>query len=190
MKLNAAKSLSTDLLSDYAVSEKIWAGYAMATLKLGRVTLVPRRARRAHRRRLHRQDLQQRRLSRGPDTTGSNKYTHWFPGLNAKMDVERAPRAARRRHHGHSAVPTMCSWLRPPRSTSPPTPSAPAIRNLKPLTSTNLDAGVEYYLPGQGVLSASVFAKDIQDPIFTRLLLNQTGTHGGVALTGARSAPR
>ena len=35
------------------------------------------------------------------------------------------------------------------------------------------------------MLSASLFFKDIQDPIFTRTLLNQTGTYGGVAMTGA-----
>lgn len=41
--------------------------------------------------------------------------------------------------------------------------------NLKPRVSTNLDLGVEYYLPGRrGLLSAAVFYKDIKDEIFTQ----------------------
>ncbi|WP_297511848.1 TonB-dependent receptor, partial [uncultured Caulobacter sp.] len=184
IKLNASKSLSTDLLSDYGVSEKIWAGYAMATLKLGRVTLVPGL-------RVENTDgdytaktFNSATATRGADTTGSNKYTNWFPSLNAKMDVtdRLVLRAAATTAIGRADYTQLAPAITVDTTANTVTTGNP---NLKPLTSTNLDAGVEYYLPGQGVLSGAVFFKDIQDPIFTRGLLNQAGTYGGVALTGA-----
>jgi len=184
LKLNAAKSLSTDLLSDYGVSEKISAGYVMATLKLGRVTLVPGM-------RVEHTDgdytaktFNNATSLRGPDTTGGSQYTNWFPSLNAKMDVSDrlVLRAAATTAIGRPDYVQLA-----PAITVDATANTVSTGNpdLKPLTSANLDAGFEYYLPGQGVLSASVFFKDIQDPIFTRTLLNQTGAYGGVAMTGA-----
>ena len=184
LKLNVAKSVSTDLLSDYDVSEKIWAGYAMATLKLGNLTLVPGL-------RVENTDgdysaktFNNVTSSRGPDATGSNKYTNWFPSLNAKVDVNDrlVLRAAATTAIGRADYTQLAPAITVDATADTVTTGNP---NLKPLTSTNLDAGVEYYLPGQGVLSASVFFKDIQDPIFTQTLLNQSGTYGGVALTGA-----
>lgn len=184
LKLNAAKSLSTDLLSDYAVSEKIWAGYAMATLKLGRVTLVPGVRVESTDGDYTAKTFNNATSTRGADTTGSNKYTNWFPSLNAKMDVNDrlVLRAAATTAIGRPDYVQLAPAITVDATANTVTTGNP---DLKPLTATNLDAGIEYYLPGQGVLSGSVFFKDIQDPIFTRALLNQTGTYGGVGLTGA-----
>lgn len=184
LKLNAAKSTSTDLLSDYSVSEKISAAYAMATLKLGRVTLVPG-VRVEHTDGDYTAKTFNNVTSlRGPDTTGGNKYTNWFPSLNAKMDVNDrlVLRAAATTAIGRPDYVQLAPAITVDATANTVTTGNP---DLKPLTSTNLDAGFEYYLPGQGLLSASVFVKDIQDPIFTRTLLNQNGTYGGVAVTGA-----
>ena len=184
LKLNAGKSLSTDLLSDYAVSEKIWAGYAMATLKLGRVTLTPGLRVETTDGDYSAKTLNSATSTRGPDATGSNRYTNWFPGVNAKMDVNErlVLRAAATTAIGRPDYNQLA-----PAITVDATANTVSTGNpdLKPLTATNLDAGFEYYLPTQGVLSASAFFKDIQDPIFSRALLNQAGTYGGVALTGA-----
>ncbi|KQV54810.1 MULTISPECIES: TonB-dependent receptor [unclassified Caulobacter] len=184
LKLNAAKSLSTDLLSDYSVSEKIWAGYAMATLKLGRVTLVPGVRVESTDGDYSAKTFNNATSTRGADVTGSNKYTHWFPSLNAKMDVNDrlVLRAAATTAIGRPDYVQLAPAITVDATANTVTTGNP---DLKPLTSTNLDAGVEYYLPGQGLLSASLFFKDIRDPIFSRSLLNQTGTYGGVALTGA-----
>lgn len=184
LKLNAAKSLSTDLLSDYDVSEKIWAGYAMATLKLGRLTLTPGL-------RVENTDgdygaktFNSTTASRGPDANGSNKYTNWFPSLNAKVDFSDrlVLRAAATTAIGRADYNQLAPAVTVDATADTVTTGNP---NLKPLTASNLDAGFEYYLPGQGVVSASAFFKDIQDPIFTQTLLNQSGAYGGVALTGA-----
>lgn len=184
LKLNAAKSLSTALLSDYDVSEKIYAGYAMATLKMGRVTLVPGLRVETTDGDYTAKTFNNVTSTRGPDTTGSNKYTNWFPSLNAKMDVtERlVVRAAATTAIGRPDYVSLAPAITVDATADTVTQGNP---DLKPLLSANLDAGVEYYLPGQGLLSAAVFFKDIQDPIFTQTLLNQSGTFGGVALTGA-----
>lgn len=184
LKLNAAKSLSTSLLSDYDVSEKIYAGYAMATLKLGRVTLTPGLRVETTDGDYTAKTFNNVSGTRGADTTGSNKYTNWFPSLNAKMDVtdRLVLRAAATTAIGRPDYVSLAPAITVDATADTVVQGNP---DLKPLTSTNLDAGIEYYLPGQGVLSAAVFVKDIQDPIFTQTLLNQNGTFGGVALTGA-----
>jgi TonB-dependent receptor len=60
---------------------------------------------------------------------------------------------------------------------------------LAPLTSVNFDAGIEYYLGKVGVISASVFQKDIKDPIYRQTtILSPTilspVTFGGTTFTG------
>ena len=184
LKPNAGKSLSTSLLSDYDVSEKIYAGYAMATLRMGRVTLVPGLRVETTDGDYTAKTFNNVTSKQGPDTTGSNKYTNWFPSLNAKMDVtdRLVLRTAATTAIGRPDYVSLAPAITVDATADTVVQGNP---DLKPLLSANLDAGVEYYLPGQGVLSAAVFFKDIQDPIFTQTLLNQNGTFGGVALTGA-----
>ena len=184
LKLDAAKSLSTSLLSDYDVSEKVYAGYVMAGLKLGRLTLTP-----GVRVEYTDGDYASKSYNavtkaRGADVEGSNSYTNWFPGLNAKVDfndrlvLRAAATTAIGRPDYVQLVPsvTLDTGLNTVTTGNP---------DLKPLTATNLDAALEYYLPSQGVLSAGVFFKDISDPIFTQTLAGRSGTFGGVALTNA-----
>ena len=186
LKLNAAKSLSTSLLSDYDVSEKIYAGYVLATLKLDRFTLVPGLRVETTDGDYTAKTFNNVTGTRGADTTGANKYTNWFPSLNAKLDLNDhlVLRAAATTAIGRPDYVSLAPAITVDATADTVVQGNP---DLKPLLSTNLDAGVEYYLPGQsqGLLSAAVFFKDIQDPIFTQTLLNQSGTFGGVALTGA-----
>jgi TonB-dependent receptor len=44
---------------------------------------------------------------------------------------------------------------------------------------------IEYYLPGQGILSLSAFHKDIDDPIYAQQLTVTGGTFGGITVPGA-----
>lgn len=52
--------------------------------------------------------------------------------------------------------------------------------DLKPYRAWNFDAGIEYYLPGNGALSAGVFYKDIKDFIVDTNIENP-GTYQGIA---------
>lgn len=52
--------------------------------------------------------------------------------------------------------------------------------DLKPYRAWNFDAGVEYYLPGNGALSAGVFYKDIKDFIVDAKY-QDPGTYQGIA---------
>lgn len=51
--------------------------------------------------------------------------------------------------------------------------------DLKAYKALNADLGVEYYLPGQGLLSVGLFYKKIDNPIYTQIRINTTGTFAG-----------
>ncbi len=184
LKLDAAKSLSTSLLSDYDVSETIYAGYAMATLKLGRMTLTPGVRVERTEGDYASKSYNATTKSRGADVSASNSYTNWFPGVNAKVDFtdKLVLRAAATTAIGRPDYVQLSPSVTVDTSANTVTVGNP---ELKPLTSSNLDASVEYYLPSQGVLSVGLFFKDIQDPIFTQTLSGQSGTYGGVSLSNA-----
>jgi TonB-dependent receptor len=50
--------------------------------------------------------------------------------------------------------------------------------DLKPYKAVNLDAAVEYYLPGQGLLSVGLFYKHIDNPIYTQSIRVTNGSFG------------
>lgn len=182
--VNASTSASAS--GDYAVSEDITAGYVMATLKFGALTLIPG---------VRVEDTQGTYIAKAVSVTSGSpvitmvaqdrSYTDAFPGLNARYDL--AEDIVLR-----GAVTTAIG--RPDYAQLPPfaivdttsTPAAVSVGNpnLKPLHSTNLDLGAEYYLPGQGVISVSVFHKDISDPIFTQSTTITGGTFGGITVPG------
>lgn len=56
--------------------------------------------------------------------------------------------------------------------------------DLKPYQAWNFDAGVEYYLPGNGALSAGVFYKDIKNFIVDTNI-EDAGTYNGIAFDEA-----
>lgn len=174
--------------ADYAISESVTAGYVMATLKFGALTLIPG---------VRLEDTDGTYSAKVISTTAASPtpvvtpvaqgrhYTDWFPGLNARYDLtdDLVLRAAVTTAIGRPDYNNL-----PPFATVDTTATPNAVStgnpNLKPLHSTNLDLVAEYYLPGQGIASISLFHKDISDPIFTQSLLNQTGTFGGIAVTG------
>ena len=60
--------------------------------------------------------------------------------------------------------------------------------DLQPYTSRNFDADIAYYLPKLGLLSASLFRKDISDPIFNRTAAVTEGPYLGFTRTRAENA--
>jgi TonB-dependent receptor len=57
---------------------------------------------------------------------------------------------------------------------------------LEPLKAVNVDASLEYYLRGGGLVAGAVFYKDIDNPIFiSTQTVPGTGIYGGVTLTNA-----
>ena len=182
--LNNATSVSDSLSQDYDVKERIWAGYAMATLKLDRLTVIPG-VRVEH----TRGDYAAKSITAtstvndGFSNFANVEYTNVFPGINATFRP--TPRFAIRGGVTTSLQRADYSQLAPyvtvDTTANTVTEGNP---NLKPVKSFNADASVEYYLKPQGILSAAAFYKRLRDPIFQQGLV-QSGTFAGLPLTNA-----
>lgn len=184
-------SISSSNSGDYRVQEDLIAGYVMANIKIGKLQLTPGV-------RVESTDgsygakIIGTQLVGGVATititpnTQTRSYTDVFPGINARYDItdDLVLRGAVTTAIGRPDYASLPAYVVVDTTSSPATVSQgnPA---LKPLKSRNFDLSAEYYLPGQGVIAVAAFYKDIDDPIYSQQLTNQTGTFGGYALTGA-----
>jgi len=181
LKIDKDGTLADTLSSDYQVRERILAGYAMATLKLGSLTLVPGI------RVEHTRDRTAAKIV-GPDSQiddgfnsfGRKSYTNWFPGINAKYEVSPSflLRGAVTTSIGRPNYPQLAPYI------TVEDDDVPNISlgnpDLKPYKAVNVDLGAEYYLPGQGVLSIGLFFKHIDNPIYVQELHVSNRTYAGV----------
>jgi len=184
--VNAASSRANSLANDYDVRESIAAGYAMATLHLGTLTLVPGvRVENTRDRTKGKLVTATSALDADYNAFGRKGYTDVFPGLNAKWEAANGliVRGAATTAIGRPNYPDLSPYVAVDATTSPTTVTL-GNPDLKPYKAVNLDGAVEYYLPGQGLLSVGYFYKHIDDPIYTGTRIDQTGTYAGQALTG------
>nr|AGU12254.1 TonB dependent receptor [uncultured organism] len=184
--VNVASSRTNSLANDYDVRESIAAGYAMATLHLGTLTLVPGvRVENTRDRTKGKLITAASALDADYNAFGRKSYTDVFPGLNAKWEVTDGliVRGAATTAIGRPNYPDLSPYVAVDTTTSPTTVTL-GNPDLKPYKAVNLDGAVEYYLPGQGLLSVGYFYKHIDDPIYTGTRIGQTGTYAGQALTG------
>jgi TonB-dependent receptor len=181
VKLDTAGTLADSLSSDYDVRESILAGYAMATLKFGALTIIPGV------RVEHTEDKTKAKVVNAASTLtdpfnsfGSKSYTDFFPGVNAKLELERnlLLRGAVTTSIGRPNYPDLAPYVVVEDDIVPNI----AIGNsaLKPYRAVNLDASLEYYPSKDSVLSVGLFYKHIDDPIFTTIDRVTNGTYGGV----------
>jgi TonB-dependent receptor len=180
-KLDAVGTLADTLSSDYDVHERILAGYAMATLKFGGLTLIPGiRVENTRDRASAKIVDANSTLTDDFNSLGRKTYTDWFPGLNAKYEVTRnfLLRAAVTTAIGRPAYPSLAPSIVVEDDTVPNI--SLGNPDLKPYKAVNLDAAAEYYLPGQGVISIGLFYKHIDNPIYTQSTRVANGSFGGV----------
>ncbi|MBN8809380.1 MAG: TonB-dependent receptor [Sphingomonas sp.] len=184
--VNTASSRNNSLANDYDVRESIAAGYAMATLKFGGLTLVPG-VRVEHTRDRTKAKLitATAALDEDYNAFGAKDYTDWFPGLNAKFEVTPSflLRAAATTSLGRPNYPDLSPYVSVDTTTTPRPTVTLGNPALKPYKALNLDAAAEYYLPGQGLLSAGLFYKRIDNPIYTQTQVNTAGTFAGQSFT-------
>ena len=182
--LNVASSRVNSLANDYDVSEEIDAGYVMGTLKFGKLTLLPG-VRVEHTRDRTKAKLITATVALDEDYNafGSKSYTDVFPGLNARFDVTSrlVLRGAVTTAIGRPNYPDLSPYQSVDTTTSPRPTVTLGNPGLKPYKAVNLDADVEYYLPGQGLLSAGFFYKHIDNPIYTTTQIAGSGTFAGIA---------
>ena len=184
--LNVAGSRVNSLANDYNVSEEIDAGYVMATLKFGKLTLLPGV------RVEHTRDTTRAKLITGTaaldedyNAFGGKTYTDVFPGLNARFDATSrlVLRAAATTAIGRPNYPDLSPYQSVDTTTAPRPTVTLGNPGLKPYKAVNLDAAIEYYLPGQGLLSAGVFYKHIDNPIYSTTQIAGSGTFAGTPYT-------
>lgn len=183
--VNVASSRANSLANDYDVREGIAAGYAMATLTFGGLTLVPGvRVEHTRDRTKGKLITAASSLSQDFNAFGRKSYTDWFPGVNVKWEVADGliVRAAATTAIGRPNYPDLSPFVSVDQTASP---VAVVLGNpdLDPYKAVNLDAAVEYYLPGQGLLSAGYFYKHIDDPIYSGTQVGVTGSFAGQTLT-------
>lgn len=182
VKLDSSGSIADSLAADYDVREKITAGYVMATLKFGSLTLVPG-VRVEHTEDEVRAHLvtEDSTLNDPWNSFGSNSYTDVFPGLNARWELSHdlLVRGAVTTAIGRPNYPDLAPYVVVEDDTVP----AISLGNpdLKPYKAVNVDASLEYYLPSQGVLAVGVFHKHISDPVYLLGARVSNATFGGVS---------
>ncbi len=166
-----------NLPNDFNISERIWAGYAMDTIDLGRFRLQG-----GVRIESTGDDLQANLvnydsggnfLSSSPLNT-SHSYINVFPSVQAqyRFSSDTVLRAA----YGAGIARPNFSDLAPYLTFTPntPVPYAQGNPDLKPTHAQNVDLLVEHYFKSVGIIQGGVFYKGLTDPIYPI-----TGTYQG-----------
>lgn len=184
----ASSTVSDSLASDYDVRETIGAGYIMARLKFGGLTLIPGlRVETTHDSTKAKLVTATSTLGDGFNSFGSTSYTDVFPGLNVKYEAgaNLQLRGAVTTSIGRPNYPNLAPYVTVDTSS----PSTPVLTlgnpALKPYRAVNLDLGVEYYPAKGSILSAGVFYKSIDNPIYSSVQTGVNGTFANVAYTNA-----
>lgn len=178
MPLDAAATLANNTLSDFRLTEKVAAGYVMANLKFGVVTVTPG-IRYEH----TALDITGFQLQNGTaisPAARSNSYDDFLPSLVVR--IEPSSKTVFRLAYSTSLGRPEYSNLSPGGSIDTIN-SQVSLGNpdLKPYRAQNLDATAEWYFAKGGVLSVGVFAKFIRNPIFSKTTTLFNTTYNGTA---------
>ncbi|WP_221031204.1 TonB-dependent receptor [Actomonas aquatica] len=166
-------SLANSTESDFDVSEDVMAAYAMADVSWGQLTVLGGV-------RLEATEADYAANEFGEENgspifrpiTGSNDYTDVMPGLHLRYAF--SDRLQLRASWTNTIGRPAYGDLAPVRETEVEQVTANEFQgsistgnpDLKPYESMNFDAGLEYFLDGAGILSAAVFHKEIDNPIY------------------------
>ena len=184
---NLVTSRNNSQVNDYDVTEEIIAGYAMATLKFDRVTIIPG-VRIEHTRDDAKGKVYTNTTALLTDYNSFNKvsYTDVLPGVNARFDVNSKLvfRAAVTTAIGRPNYPDLSPYIAIDQTASP---TAITLGNpsVKHYSAVNIDGTVEYYPSADSILSAGVFYKHIDDPIYTVGQTLANVTYAGQTFTSA-----
>lgn len=184
LSLDAATTAKNDYALDYNIRERIYAGYGMANIQFGELTVIGGARVEKTKGRYNAFAI---RDSDGNGTVEESdytplsfetSYTNVLPSLhlNYRLQQNLLLRAAWTNTVGRpnydAQVPTFEEEDGQGSAGNP---------DLKPYKSMGLDLSLEYYPDAESVLSLAVFYKKIDNPIFTRTLYNTS--FAGVALT-------
>ena len=146
-ELDEEGTVGDSLAADYLIREKIFATYAMATLKFGTFTAIPGVRMEKTKSNYAAKDILDTTtvadLGKDYDSFGSQSYTDFFPGLNLRWNATPSLvlRAAVTRAIGRANYEQLAPTTVVNASDNEVTRGNPALR---PLTSTNYDLAGEY----------------------------------------------
>jgi TonB-dependent receptor len=174
--LNAVTTAVNDASLDYRIHEKIYAGYAMASIELGDLTAIGGV-------RIERTEgtykANEIRASTGiAPLTFDHNYSHVLPSLHlnysaaSNLKLRAAWTNTIGRPNYDASVPTFIEDSGVGTAGNP---------NLKPYTSMGLDFSAEYYPGTDSIFSLGVFYKHLKNPIFTQTIQNTS--FAGIPLT-------
>ena len=163
---------------DYDVQEDVTAGYLMASVDVGNATIIGGV-------RVERTEIDFEAYDvtyvdgevsgTPPQVRGSTSYTNWLPGLQARWALrdDLIARAAWTNTIGRPSYEQNVPFRIFEIEEDDPGVYEGSLEagnaDLDPLESMNYDASIEWYLEPAGILSAGLFYKDIDNPIFNRV---------------------
>ncbi|HET6630530.1 MAG TPA: TonB-dependent receptor [Woeseiaceae bacterium] len=184
---SAADTVAESFGSDFDVSEDVSAAYLMGVVDIGRATFTGGV-------RVERTEAEYSAFNilfedgdALPPTrvTGGDDYTNWLPGLQMRLQVkdDLIVRAAWTNTIGRPSFDVAVPFRIFEVEEDDPGVFEGEIEagnaDLQALESMNLDLAVEWYLESAGLVSAGVFYKDIEHPIFTRFIELEDETFEG-----------
>lgn len=176
--LNTATTLSNGTLNDFSADEDIYAGYAMANLDFGPITVTGGL-------RFERTEIAIDGFRLLDDAvipaSGKDSYDNWLPSLIVR--IEPSDNFVARFAYYRALGRPQYSQLSPSGEITIEDDEAfvssgnPA---LKPFIADSVDASFEWYFAKGGLLSVGVFGKKIRNPIFTAVATAENVTIDGV----------
>lgn len=181
--LDTTTSRANATLLDIDLDENIASGYALANLDFGSITLTP--GIRVERTDLGIQGFQLENGSTVVPVTAKRKYTDWLPSLIVRIEPndEVIVRLAYTRSIGRPNYSDLTpggaiSYEQNDDGTFDGSVSL-GNPNLEPYVADALDASAEWYFAQGGLFSVGVFAKFIQNPVYTQSFTLLDTSYGG-----------
>lgn len=170
---DTATSIANATLNDFNLTEEVAAGYVMAKLKFGVVTITPGVRFEHTSLRITGNQLQDGATI--IPTTRDSDYDDILPSLILRVDP--SPETVLRLAYSRSIGRPEYANLSPGGEITVDDGTQPGLKavsvsfgnpDLKPFRADNLDATAEWYFAKGGLLSFGAFAKFIKNPIFTQ----------------------
>ncbi|HAD32460.1 MAG TPA: TonB-dependent receptor [Methylophaga sp.] len=162
-KLNKADNVNEEesRINDYVMNEDINSAYVMNTLDLDEWTIIAGLRYEGTRFKAKGTGIRDDEFE---TISSKNSYNHWLPGLHGTyyLDDKTQIRAA----WTNSVVRPTFEALAPGFSIESGDSASFGNPDLDPMTSKNLDLGIEHYMGRAGAVSAYVFYKDISDFVY------------------------
>lgn len=166
-------------IEDFVSNEDVFAAYLQATFELADWELIAGA-------RFEETDFTTSGFSYNDDTeviaptSGSNSYSNFLPGLHLKRNLSEDT-VIRFSWNNTIARPNFEQTL--PFAEIEGDEVTVGNPMLDPLESMNLDASIEHYLPGLGIVSAAAFHKKVENFIYEQTLFRDYGDIEDAELT-------